>query len=162
MIFVLDTNVLWKPRRVARLADVARPRGHTVAVPALAHAERVAQLRREKGDDFDATDIDLFIQTHHIVILPFDQPTAERAAEALATRYPKPDHWHAARRARCATRFQILQPDVGEPCPATVDWYLMASYGSAEYTVVTHDRRDEFEGMPVLGLDEAIRRAAEG
>lgn len=46
MIFVLDTNVLWKIQKLIRLAKAARLHGHGIEVPALAHAERLAQVRR--------------------------------------------------------------------------------------------------------------------
>jgi hypothetical protein len=53
MIFVIDTNVLWMTDELAQLATVARRRSHRIAVPALAYAERLAQLRRQMGTTFD-------------------------------------------------------------------------------------------------------------
>jgi hypothetical protein len=162
MIFVLDTNVLWKHGRIARLATLARRNGHRVVVPALAHAERIAQLRREHGADFDPEAIREFLTTHKIAILPFGRLTAERAAEALATRYSSPDHWHAARRERCAGRFQVVLDQGGQTCPGTVDWYLAAPYSPPDYVVVTLDGGAEFAGMDVVSLDEALALAEGG
>lgn len=162
MIFVLDTNVLWKVRRLEQLAIVARRNGHRVAVPALAHAERCAQLRREKGAAFDPETIAAFLDTHKIAILPFGRRTAERVAVALAARYPSPDAWHAARRERCAARFRVALAPGGETCPGTVDWYLAAPYGPPDHVLVTLDGGVEFAGTDVISLDEALSLAGGG
>lgn len=159
MIFVLDTNVLWKVGRVARLATLARRHGHQVTVPALAHAEHCAQLRRKHGAGFDPETISEFLTTHEIAILPFDRPTAERAAVGLATRYPRKDDWHAARRERCAARFQVAIDQGGQTCPATVDWYLAAPYGPPDHVMVTLDEGAEFVGTGVISLDDALALA---
>lgn len=162
MIFVLDTNVLWDVDRIVQLATRARGNGHRVVVPALAHAERCAQVRRDMGARFDARIVDRFLETNHIEILPFDRPTAERAAAVLATRYPGRDHWHAARRERCAGRFRVVLEQGGQPCPGTVDWYLAAPYGPPDYVVVTLDGGAEFVGMDVISLDDALALVERG
>jgi len=164
MIFVLDTNVLWKTRELAQLAAAAKRQGHSVEVPALAHAERLAQVRRkvhQDGKTFDAAFVEAFFQTHGLQVVPFDKALAERCAESLAQRYPEKEHWHAARRARCALRFQLPQDDAGKPCPATVDWYLYAPYEAAPFVFVTLDSGTEFAGTGAVSLDSAIRLAGE-
>jgi hypothetical protein len=159
MIFVLDTNVLWKMARLVRLATAARRRDHHIEIPALVHAERMAQVRREKGAAFDPAFIEAFLQTHQLRIAPFDQEVAERCARALAERYASIEQWHRARRERCAARFQMAQTDAGRACPATVDWYLEASYTEAPFVFVTLDGGSEFEGTEVISLDSAIQLA---
>ena len=53
MVFLLDTNVLFKLGFLRELAGVCRAGGHRLLVSALAHTERVFQLRRQHGSDFD-------------------------------------------------------------------------------------------------------------
>lgn len=157
MIFVLDTNVLWA-RELPQLATAARRHGHRVEVPALAYAERLAQRRRQLGEAFDSALFEAFFLTHEFQVVPFDQAIAERCAESLAGRYPKKEHWHDARRARCAFRFRMVQDSAGETCPATIDWYLAAPY-PAPYVFVTGDNGSEFAGTGAVRLDQAIRLA---
>lgn len=159
MIFVLDTNVLWKMQKLVQLARAARQHGHRIEIPALVHAERMAQLRREKGAGFDPGVIEAFMMTHGLTVAAFDKEVAERCAQSLADRYSSPERWHAARRRRCESRFQLAQANAGSSCPATVDWYLSASYGAAPFVLVTLDGGPEFEGVATVGLDEAIRLA---
>lgn len=160
MIFILDTNVLWKTAELGQLATVARRRSHRIEVPALAYAERLAQRRRQIGAAFDPAFFDAFFLTHGLHVVPFDKALAERCAESLAQRYPKKEHWHDARRARCASRFQMAQADAGQTCPATVDWYLAAPY-AAPFVFVTLDGGSEFDGTGAVGLDSALRLAEE-
>jgi hypothetical protein len=162
MIFVLDTNVLWKIQKLIRLAKAARLHGHSIEVPALAHAERLAQVRREQtqpGKTFDPAIVEAFLLTHGLRVVPFDQAVAERCAEALAARYPDQERWHEARRARCAVRFQVVQDGTGKACPSTIDWYLQAPYLAAPYVFVTLDRGAEFDGTGAVSLDSAIELA---
>jgi hypothetical protein len=162
MIFVLDTNVLWKTKKLGQLASAAKRRGHEVQVPALVHAERLAQVRREqqeKGTKFDAAMVESFLLTHELHVVPFDKALAERCAESLANRYPEKEHWHEARRGRCAARFQVVQVGTGKPCPSTIDWYLQAPYAAAPYVFVTLDGGTEFDGTGAVSLDAAIELA---
>jgi hypothetical protein len=164
MIFVVDTNVLWKTRELVRLAAAARRHGHRVEVPALAHAERLAQLRRQKrqeGKTFDPRIVEAFLQTHGLQVAPFDEELAERCAGSLAERYRSADEWHDARKRRCASRFQMVQDDAGKTCPATIDWYLHAPYEAAPFVFVILDGGSEFAGTGSFSLDAAIRRAEE-
>ena len=164
MIFILDTNVLWKTRQLERLAAAARRHGHSVEVPALAHAERLAQIRRknrQEGKTFDPSIVEAFLKTHEIRVAPFDRELADRCAASLADRYPSPDEWHNARRQRCASRFQMAQDDAGRPCPATIDWYLHAPYDAAPFVFVTLDGGSEFTRTGAISLDAAVRRAEE-
>lgn len=162
MIFVLDTNVLWRIQKLIRLARAAKLRGHSVQVPALAHAERLAQVRREQqqpGKSFDPAIVEAFLLTHGLQVMPFDKALAEQCAESLAVRYPEKEHWHEARRDRCAARFQVVQDGTGKPCPSTIDWYLQAPYAAAPYVFVTLDGGAEFEGTDAVTLDRAIQLA---
>jgi hypothetical protein len=162
MIFVLDTNVLWKIQKIIRLSRAARLNGHRIEVPALAHAERLAQVRREQqhpGKAFDPAIVEAFLLTHGLQVVPFDKALAEQCAESLAARYPEKEHWHEARRGRCAARFQVVQDGTGKPCPSTIDWYLQAPYSAAPYVFVTLDEGAEFEGTSAVTLDTAIQLA---
>ncbi len=164
MIFILDTNVLWKRKKIAQLAVIAKKHAHHLQVPALVHAERLAQVRRDlqkDGKTFDQRVIDALLDTHGIEVVPFDRTVAERSALVLAGMFPSPDHWHEARRERCAHRFQVAQTNTPGPvCPATIDWYLHASYATVPATFVTLDGGLDFEGMQVVDLDRAIALAA--
>lgn len=158
MIFVLDTSVLWR-RRVRDLAELAKKHNHKVEIPALVHAERIAQVRRDKGRAFDLSFIDSFLKTHEVEIVSFDREIAERSAQELARRFPTPEAWHSARRQRCETRFQLASSATAPICPATIDWYISASYSDREIVLVTEDKGPEFVAPVKLSLDEAIQAA---
>lgn len=159
MIFVLDTNALWKIRGLARLSQAIRARGLRLQVPALVHAERVAQMRRKHGSTFDIGFIQSFIDTHCIEVVSFDRTAAETYAERITKRYPHDSDWHAAKRERCATRFHIVA-DAGEACPATVDWFISRGHAASgeleRVIVVTDDTGVEYDGADILSVDEAI------
>lgn len=157
MIFVLDTNVLWQ-RDLERLTRAARARNHRVEVPALVHAERIAQVRRQKKAEFDQAFIDAFVLTHNIQIVPFDRAAAELCASILAERYRSDQEWSDARRDRCMLRLRVEDPG-GRPCPATVDWFLHPRLHGTDAVLVTHDGGTEFEEVGTVTLSRAIELA---
>src|SRR5205085_7902275 len=125
-----DNNALWETKLVRRLADLVRQRGFRLQVPALVHAERVAQVRRSHGASFDIAVVQAFIDTHNIEVVGFDRGCAERFVQEVCTTYPDADGWHAAKRTKCATRFRV-NADAGQVCPATVDWFIAYGHGRA-------------------------------
>lgn len=158
MILVLDTNALWETRAVRRLAELVRKCGFRLQVPALVHAERVAQVRRTHGESFDIAVVQSFIDTHHIEVVGFDRACAERFAEDTWRRFPDAEKWHAAKRTKCATRFHV-NADAGVACPSTVDWFIAYGHkaqGTDRVVLVTNDGGTEFDGDDVLPLSKAI------
>lgn len=159
MIFVLDTNVLWETNGIRRLSRAIRANGFRLQVPALVHAERIAQARRKHGDKFDMSVIHSFIETHNIEVVPFDRGAAEQYAERVATRYPDDEAWHVAKRNRCAQRFQVSAA-AGAACPATVDWFIAHGHPGGDVgervVFVTNDRGSEHVDTGSLRLTDAI------
>ncbi len=77
----LDTNVLWHAPLIAKLRATFPQR--SLCVPSIAHFERVRQLRLEWGEDFDAAEIETFVNTYGLVLIPFDPQTAHQMAEMV-------------------------------------------------------------------------------
>jgi predicted nucleic acid-binding protein len=75
----LDTTVLWRERLIAGLR--ATFPGRALCVPAVAHFERVRQLRLKLRDSFDAAEIRTFIETHDLTLVALDQQVADQIAK---------------------------------------------------------------------------------
>lgn len=75
----LDTTVLWRERLIAGLR--ATFPGRALCVPTVAHFERVRQLRRDWKDDFEPAEVQSFIETHALTLVPLDQQVAEQIAK---------------------------------------------------------------------------------
>jgi predicted nucleic acid-binding protein len=162
MRFLLDSNVLFTTRFVSKLYHIARPNQHSLCVSALAHAERIAQLRRQKGSAFNAEMVDAFIRTHEIEILAFDRNHSEAVAVTMADWHPTNAAWQDAKWRRCAEA--MGQRDTHRPatraCPATVDWFIAAHGLSARSVLVSEDSGSEFAAIRRIGRDEALEMAA--
>lgn len=148
----LDTNVLWSGRQIRALCDLARLAGHQVVVPALVHAERIAQMRRERGSAFSEEAVESFLNTHNIRIEPFDRVDAERAANVLAVAFPTEDDWSAAKHSATSGRH-----------PATTDFFIGAPLVDAGHTFVSGDKGVEFRSLKVdrITYQEALARLSE-
>jgi predicted nucleic acid-binding protein len=75
----LDTTVLWRERLIAGLR--ATFPGRALCVPAVAHFERVRQLRLKLRDSFDPAEIRTFIETHDLTLVALDQQVADQIAK---------------------------------------------------------------------------------
>lgn len=75
----LDTTVLRHVRLIASLRATFPDRA--LCVPAVAHFERVRQLRLKWEDNFDPAEIQSFIETHDLTLIPLDQQVADQIAK---------------------------------------------------------------------------------
>jgi hypothetical protein len=143
----LDTNVLWSGPLLKELSRRARSAGHRVVVPALVHAERLAQMRRERGPRFSIAAVNAFLETHEISVEPFDLAEAERASSVLASVFPTKDDWHGAKNEALKGR-----------TPATTDFFIGAPLADSKHPFVSEDRGHEFRSMGVrrITYEEAI------
>ncbi|MCK6574385.1 hypothetical protein L6V77_25160 [Myxococcota bacterium] len=100
----------------------------TLAVSALAHAERIAQVRRRVGSAFNHERLYAgLLVSKGIAVAAFDEDAAVATAEALVRRFPTNEAWQAAKRPA---------PD-GVPThrvSATVDWFI-AGHASPSHTI---------------------------
>lgn len=134
----LDTNVLWDPDDIKKLSRRARAGGYRVVVPALVHAERVAQMQRTFGSRFNIAEIEAFLKTHEITIEPFGQREAECASSVLAEAFPTDDDWHEAKRQALVSR-----------TPATTDFFIGAPLVPTQHPFVSGDTGYEFRSLSV-------------
>lgn len=77
----LDTNILWLAALIGKLRT-AFPR-RAICVPSIAHFERVRQLRLKWGANFNAAEIETFLNTYSLILIPFDRQTAHKMAEMV-------------------------------------------------------------------------------
>ena len=149
----LDTNVLRSASQLITLSARARRAGYRVLVPALVHAERLAQMRREFGHRFDISAVNAFMDTNEIAVEPFDMVEAERASCALASAFPTDDRWHDAKKAAVQGRV-----------PATTDFYIGAPLANTQHPLVSGDKGYEFFSLSVTRVtyDQAIAMFPEG
>ncbi|MCK6518292.1 hypothetical protein L6R46_24945, partial [Myxococcota bacterium] len=81
MTFFIDTNMLFKPARLADLKRICGEVGHEVVTSSLVLAERLHQIAR-KGRDVDAANAGIEGLVHSII--SFDEAEAVAVAQALA------------------------------------------------------------------------------
>ena len=84
MTFLLDTSILNQLRNVEEFAEFCAARGHRIEIPALVHIERLFQLRREHGENFDESMIRSWFDRFESVVSV--QPITTEFAELIATR----------------------------------------------------------------------------
>lgn len=136
---VVDTAAIFNARRLLTWAgDIARMRegGSTVrlVIPALVHAERLYQVRRQHAR-FDEAMVHAHIEVlRHAgaVFAPFDVRAAEAMAGALCDRYATDEAWDAARGGSRHRRQST-----------TVDWFI-AAHALPDAVVVTADAGPEW------------------
>jgi hypothetical protein len=163
MVFLLDTNVLFKLSFLRELSGVCRAGRHRLLVSALSHTERVFQLRRQHGSNFDPAIIQRFLDSHGIEILSFDRGEAEQVAAALGDSFDTHEAWSQAKWRRCArcTRCDA-EPPTQPRCPATIDWFIARHRTGEAVFLITDDKGEEFRGVQVLRPDAALAQARGG
>lgn len=156
--FILDTNVLFSCQFIERMSLGCRHKGHRMLTSALVHAERVFQLRRRFGAQFEANVVGAFLDTHGIEIIPFDQDSANRVAEQLFDEFPSDDDWRLAKWQRCATSVGYQGKPPQKPrCPATVDWLIARHILGPDTFLVTEDKGSEFGSIPCINKEDALK-----
>lgn len=173
MDFHLDTNVLHNLKFIRKLSELAQSRGHQLHVSALVHAERLAQLRRQHGMNFDPNVVGNFLSTHHIRVTHISLAEAERIAEVLANVAPERETWEKLKWTHYLSCVGLGTDD--RPCPSrklssTNDWWILAHASSAvanpRVVFVTEDRGLEgayfSHHMEVVRAEMALKLAAGG
>ena len=161
MALAFDTNALFGEgslfavcsavaRHNEHLAERRAPPVHLV-VSAVAHAEKLFDLKQQWRDRFDGDVILRGLQRKGLVVQPFGAPHAIETAIRLGERHPTAAAWHEAKRLRCVQCLGLPTathtPGNGQGCGATVDW-LIGGHARAEGCVlVTNDTGPEFAGL---------------
>jgi hypothetical protein len=157
-VVALDSNVVYG-RRLLHLADaVNRLRDGPLrlsiqlVIPALVHAEHLAQERRRRPD-FDPAKVRAALTSkgfgvdgpHHIVA--FGEEDAEGYGAWSQGLFPTRAAWEEAKRRRC---FEMLglPPAASNPrCSATVDWFIAAQAEARGWWLVPDDAGPEFQEL---------------
>lgn len=143
MTFLVDTSVVFADLRT--FAEACAKGGHEVHIPALVYAERVFQLRREKGSGFDPFAIRAWFERlpDTLRVQTYDQEVGDLCAERLFTRFPTDETWDQA-------KGRVRNLDL-----------FIASLGTPETPVVTKDTREEWHNWAdgaILPFNEAMKR----
>lgn len=159
--FFLDTNVLFSRRFVESMSPHCHRNGHRLFASALVLAERVFQLRRKLGDNFDSNVFDAFLDTHRIEIVAFDRCAASWVAEKLSSEFQSDDEWRVAKWRRCAAAVGHQgEPPRRPRCPATVDWLIARHIAGTDTVLVTSDQGAEFHSIPCVSTNDALTMVA--
>lgn len=170
-----DTNALFGERSLfgvcnsvaqynERLAERALPPLRLV-VSAVAHAEKLFDLKQQFRDRFDAGVILRGLARKGLAVTAFETRHALETAARLGERCPDSAAWREAKRRRCLHCLGLdaatATPGSGKECGATVDW-LVGGHARAEGAIlVTDDKGPEFQGIvervKLDVLEEALR-----
>lgn len=163
MIFLADTSVL-DPGSLRKLVLALAPHRGILWVPALIHAERLFQLRREKGSAFNMVEIKTWFDTYGDVvkIQNLDQQLAESISVTLHSRFPDHDAWRKIKRTAYRRAMGVEAPENSgtRSCGAPLDLYI-AALATPTAPVVTQDKGPEWDDAPpgaVISLKEALAR----
>lgn len=107
----LDTTVLWRARLIAGLR--ATFPGRALCIPTVAHFERVRQLRLKWRDNFDPAEIQAFIETHALTLVPLDQRVADQIAKMAEWVEQRGQKWIPAWPEQCT---DVTQNPCGQRC----------------------------------------------
>ena len=159
---VFDTNALFAHLRFSQLCDDINKLNKIknyqlqIVVPALAHAEKLHDLRQSLGVDYKLKRVLKFLQEKKVKIMSFEQHHAEATAELFAKQFPDKTSWLAYKRKRCCDCLSLTASECekkidilgkNKKCSATIDW-LIAGYAQAEHSIlVTDDKGIEFKDV---------------
>jgi predicted nucleic acid-binding protein len=156
---VFDTNVLFSARRFTNLCDKVNKLNESngyqlqIVVPALAHAEKIHDLRPNRGVEYVHKKVKGLLEEKKVEIMSFEQHHAEATAE-FAEQFPDKTSWLAYKRERCCDCLSLTKEECDQKtvsnnkkCSATIDW-LIAGYAQAEHSIlVTDDKGIEFKDV---------------
>lgn len=120
-------------------------------VSAIAHAEKVFDLKQQFRDRFDAGVILRGLARKGLMVKAFDAAHALSTAERIGERHGDTASWRGAKRLRClgclGLPLTTPTPGNGQSCGATVDW-LIGGHARAENAIlVTDDTGPELAGI---------------
>lgn len=159
--FAFDTNALFGEKPLIAICNaVARYNERLIArglaplrllVCAVAHAEKVFDLKQQFKGTFDIDVIVCGLQRKGLFIQPFNVDHALETAVRLGERYATTADWRAAKRERClkclALPPKTPTPGSGQHCGATIDWLIGGHARSEGALLVTDDTGPEFMGL---------------
>lgn len=168
-----DTNALFGERSLfAVCSDVARHNDHLavgglppvrLVVSALAHAEKLFDLKQQFQDRFDGGRILQGLARKGLAVEPFGADHALETARRLGERHPTTAAWHEAKRRRCLQCLGLptttATPGNGRACGATVDWLIGGHARASGCVLVTSDAGPEFAGLADRVELEALEAA---
>lgn len=150
VVVAFDTSALHGPRAMT-LAGALMRWNHAneasvlLVVSALCVAERNAQERRRRGEEFDPSVVTAFLETYQMRVEGFTEEDAGEAARWFATLAPTDDAWQELKverfRDELGTRESL--PRVS----ASVDWFIAAHAYARGWLLVTDDKGPEFRSL---------------
>ncbi len=163
---VLDSNAVWGAKLLGladrvNLVNLGRPAESrlTLCVPALVHAEHVAQERRRLGAAFRPAEPIQVLTRKNVTILSFEADDAELSAAAIVGWFPSKEDWRLAKGQRVAQALGVPCPPSVPPVPATLDWYLAAQSAGRGWWMITDDRGHEFQHLSRRARVSTFRHA---
>lgn len=159
--FAFDTNALFgAPRLFGVCAAVSQHNERLrltslqpirLTVSAIAHAEKLFDLKQKYRDKFDPDVILEGLRSKGVHVEPFESRHALETAQRLGERYKDTKDWHEAKRLRCVRALGLptdtKTPGTGKGCGATVDWLIGGHARAARCVLVTDDTGPEFVGL---------------
>jgi predicted nucleic acid-binding protein len=125
-----DTSMLWRVQIITRLrADFP---ARSLCVPTVAHFERVRQLQRKHGADFDQKEIWSFIQTHNLTLVDLNRQAADLMAQIACRLEDDGQPWKPL----------ALQDVVKQPCGQRcrlADYVIAATAKVGDGILLTND-----------------------
>lgn len=156
-----DTNAIYDDRRFIKFCDrlamynlrldTARNPGIRLIISAVAHAEKLFDLKQKFQEKFKVDEILKGLARKNVDIQAFESRHSLETAVRLGQRYPKDVDWHKAKRARYIAALGLPAdtdaPATGKHCGATVDWLVGGHAQAEEAILVTNDTGPEFRGL---------------
>ena len=171
-----DTNALFGEgslfavcNAVSRHNDYLAARGLPpvrLVVSAVAHAEKLFDLKQKHQDRFDSGVILRGLTRKGLAVQSFDIDHALETAQRMGERHASIEAWHDAKRQRCLQCLGLptgtATPGNGQGCGATVDWLIGGHARAAGCVLVTDDTGPEFAGLIERVRLDVLRTALEG
>lgn len=159
--FAFDTNALFGEGPLFAVCNAVSRYNERLAarelaplrlvVCAVAHAEKVFDLKQAFKGTFNIDAIVQGLQRKGLIIQPFDVNHALETAVRLGERYTTIAEWRAAKKERCLECLGLppgtLAPGSGKYCGTTVDWLIGGHARSESALLVTDDAGPEFVGL---------------
>lgn len=122
-----------------------------LVVSAVAHAEKLFDLKQQFQDRFDGGVILRGLARKGLAVEPFGADHAIETAQRLGERHADTPAWHEAKRRRCLQCLGLptatVTPGNGQGCGATIDWLIGGHARAAGCVLVTGDTGPEFAGL---------------
>lgn len=157
-----DTNALFEHGRLVVLCTQLSRWNHalkgmgadenTLFVSAVAHCEKVFDIKQQYQGAFDPQDILQGMRGKGLAVAPFGEDEAVATAARLGVSYKDNATWYAAKKRRCLQCLGLnpardSAPGSGRRCGATVDWLIGGHAERLGCIVVGDDTGEEWTGL---------------